>query len=204
MECDIFIEMTPEKIKSLGIKDDLTGRRFGRLLVICPHDKRNRAWRWTCHCDCGKETIGIGAKMKQGFKRSCGCFKAKNVRPKYGNKHHGWKGYEKISASRWKQMLASAKIRHIPFKITIKTAWELYNTQNRKCALTGVDIDFGPENVPWRKHEGTASLDRIDSDKPYEVGNVQWVHKDVNYMKQWFDQQHFFTLCKQVVEYNKL
>ena len=86
----------------------------------------------------------------------------------------------------------------------MKQVWKLYEKQQRQCALTGFLIDFGQENVSLRKYEGTASLDRIDSEKPYEIGNIQWVHKDVNYMKQWFTQERFFQVCKQVVEYNKL
>ena len=196
--------MKHSEIVKLGIKDDLTGQRFERLTVLQPYDQRNRAWRWLCKCDCGKETIGIGAKMKQGFKKSCGCFKSENIKPKYGRQHHGWKGVGEISASRWGQIVASAKLRKIPINVTMKRAWRLYEKQQGRCALTGFPIDFGKENVSLRKHEGTASLDRIDSDKPYEVGNIQWVHKDVNYMKQWFTQERFFQVCKWVVEYNKL
>lgn len=52
----------------------------------------------------------------------------------------------------------------------------------------------------WAKRiEASASLDRIDSSKGYEQGNVQWVHKDINNMKQSFSQDKFIDWCKKVV-----
>ena len=35
------------------------------------------------------------------------------------------------------------------------------------------------------------SLDRIDSSKGYEENNVQWVHKDINLMKNKYDNKYF-------------
>ena len=44
----------------------------------------------------------------------------------------------------------------------------------------------------------TASLDRIDSSKGYVPGNIQWVHKDVNWMKGSFTQEYFVNICKKI------
>ena len=188
----------------LGIKEDLTGKRFGRLLVLAPYDKKNRAWRWKCKCDCGNETIGIGAKMKCGLKKSCGCFKSENVKPRFGANHPGWTGCGELSGSKWVSIITCAKLRNIPFQLTIQEAWDQFEKQGGKCALTGVKLWFAEIGKPLRDCDVTASLDRIDSNKPYIKDNVQWVHKDINIMKQWFNQNYFFDLCKQVVEYNKL
>ena len=46
------------------------------------------------------------------------------------------------------------------------------------------------------KNEQTASLDRIDNSKGYIVGNVQWVHKQVNFMKGTMEQKEFIKFCK--------
>lgn len=45
---------------------------------------------------------------------------------------------------------------------------------------------------------GDASLDRIDSSKGYIPGNVQWVDKRVNYMKQALPEGEFAELCRLV------
>lgn len=54
---------------------DLTGQRFGRLIVI----KRNgtnqhRRAIWRCKCDCGKYTDVSAADILSGNTKSCGCW----------------------------------------------------------------------------------------------------------------------------------
>ena len=48
----------------------------------------------------------------------------------------------------------------------------------------------------------TASVDRVDNTKGYVTTNIQWVHKDINYMKQEYPQDYFKQLCKLVTEHN--
>jgi hypothetical protein len=80
--------------------------------------------------------------------------------------------------------------RGIPFLVNIEFGWELFVQQSRRCRLSGLPIGFGT-----RIGETTASLDRIDSSKPYEPGNVQWLHKRLNVMKREIPQQEFIELC---------
>lgn len=42
------------------------------------------------------------------------------------------------------------------------------------------------------------SIDRIDSSVGYVEGNMQWVHKDVNRMKQEFSESYFIETCRLV------
>lgn len=53
---------------------DLTGQRFGRLVVIgrVENSTDGRA-RWTCACDCGNKCVVVGTKLRSGEKKSCGC-----------------------------------------------------------------------------------------------------------------------------------
>lgn len=57
---------------------DLTGQRFGRLVVIergPPHPTSlNAAWR--CRCDCGNETVVLSNHLRAGTTVSCGCYGA--------------------------------------------------------------------------------------------------------------------------------
>ena len=82
--------------------------------------------------------------------------------------------------------------------VTMEQAWELFEKQNRKCALSGLPLNFPKDRNP---HGGTASLDRIDSNGNYTLDNVQWVHKDINRLKNSFDQDYFINLCKLVSNY---
>lgn len=54
---------------------DLTGKRFGRLVVLerAGNDKRNHAL-WKCKCDCGNETLVPTDRLKGGKTLSCGCY----------------------------------------------------------------------------------------------------------------------------------
>ena len=77
--------------------------------------------------------------------------------------------------------------------------WDLFIKQNKKCALSGLDIEFSRK---LKDGTTTASLDRIDSSKGYIQNNVQWVHKDINRIKQNLDQEKFIELCKMVAKEN--
>lgn len=54
--------------------EDLTGRRFGRLVVVsrAPNGKNWRV-KWNCICDCGNTRIVYASHLKNGHTQSCGC-----------------------------------------------------------------------------------------------------------------------------------
>ena len=52
---------------------DMSGKRFGRLLVLDYVGSKSRRSLWRCKCDCGKETIVQGSNLRQGDTTSCGC-----------------------------------------------------------------------------------------------------------------------------------
>jgi hypothetical protein len=53
---------------------DLTGYRFGRLVVLAyVSSDRRQGTRWQCQCDCGQMRIVRGKDLRRGFTRSCGC-----------------------------------------------------------------------------------------------------------------------------------
>ena len=59
---------------------DITGMRFGRLVVIEPTNKRkNNEVLWLCKCDCGNEKITIGNSLRNGKTKSCGCLNRDNI-----------------------------------------------------------------------------------------------------------------------------
>ena len=52
---------------------DLTGLKFGRLLVIKPNKKKSRCW--DCLCECGKQCVVSSNQLKCGKTKSCGCLR---------------------------------------------------------------------------------------------------------------------------------
>ena len=59
---------------SKALKEDLSGQRFGRLLVL--EDTKKRMYKsviWKCECDCGNIVEVYAPSLKNGSTRSCGC-----------------------------------------------------------------------------------------------------------------------------------
>lgn len=57
----------------MGKKEDLIGRRFGRLTVIAEAYKTQSGIYWKCKCDCGNYTNVRASILKHGKTKSCGC-----------------------------------------------------------------------------------------------------------------------------------
>lgn len=178
---------------------DETGKRFGKLITICKvKDSKGYYTRYKCLCDCGNQHIVATTHLRKGSITHCGCNKI------LGAKHTQWKGVGEISGNFWwTHIIRSAngsKLNNRTRKpkeltISIEYAWNLFILQNRKCALTGIILKFPKK---YKDKDYTASLDRIDSSKGYVEGNVQWVHKHINIMKNKFDNQYFIDMCKKV------
>lgn len=67
---------------------DMTGKKYGRLTVICPVKKSHKAVVWKCVCECGKEKDIHGPSLRKGLSKSCGCLSAelssaRSSRPDY-------------------------------------------------------------------------------------------------------------------------
>lgn len=181
----------------------LEGQRFGKLIVESVSTKdRNGHYRFLCRCDCGVEKVVQGTHLVQGKTISCGCAKPR------GSSHKQWTGCGEIHGNYFagiRRSAAGSKGRApLTFDITIEYIWDLFLAQERRCALSGLELNFkvGNYNSPGRGHSQTASLDRIDSGEGYVPGNVQWVHKDINRMKSVLPQDRFLDLCRRVSAHN--
>lgn len=178
---------------------DIVGRRYGRLVVekylrVEPYiygkaSRVRKNYLYLCRCDCGNSIDTIRVHLLTGHVKSCHCW----GRPKAGASPR-WTGYAEISGFYWGRLQRNASIREIPFRISIEYAWECFLRQSGHCALSGEVLVFGTGRQ-------TASLDRIDSQKSYEIGNVQWVHKDINMMKMDLPSARFIELCRAVADY---
>ena len=68
-------------------KDDLTGRRFGRLTVLEEDSQRTKQGkiRWICQCDCGNIISVAGTELKKNNTKSCGCLRKEFADQRKGN-----------------------------------------------------------------------------------------------------------------------
>lgn len=104
-----------------------------------------------------------------------------------------WKGCGEISAKYWFNVTNHADQRQLEMNVSIEDAWALFEHQECRCALTGVKLQFGTNG------NQTASLDRIDSNKGYSLENIQWIHKDINFMKRRMSNQELVLWCMKIV-----
>lgn len=171
-----------------GIK---VGDQFGYLTVEEVTERRARRGRVAImRCSCG-QTVLLPCeslkRSKRGRSRKC-CGRACSALDK-----------NIVSAKRMQQTKARIKRaqkqgRDLQFTISKRELSALWDAQNGRCALTDVELVMVRKRNP-----GTASLDRIDSDGHYEIGNVRWVHKQVNVMRQTLTDQEFVKWCRLVV-----
>lgn len=93
-----------------------------------------------------------------------------------------------------------AKVHKREFNLTVEYLKKLWHKQNGICAISGLKM-LKPEH---QSHDSktknrsplTGSLDRIDSDKGYVNGNIQWVCTFVNYAKNNFSDQEIKKVFK--------
>lgn len=179
------------------------GSVVGNWLVISNRYKyKDNTWYNDCRCICGKEKPVRNWHLNNSKTKGCGCT---NVKGRFKSKSVG-----DLSASYITSFKSSRKAKGIYFSedLSLNYLWELFLSQNSRCAISGVEIYL---NRHWSKQNKgfktkiiqTASLDRIDNNQGYTLNNVQWVHKDINYMRGGMDIETFIAFCKQVYLNNK-
>lgn len=144
-------------------KIDLTGKRFGRLFVICQSVERgNRGQiKWDCICDCGNKKTITGDILNAGDSNSCGCL----VKENKFNLSHG------MSKSR---------------------IYRIYRHMINRCVNTNVDSypNYGGRGISvcnewstfepfyeWAMKNGYSdklTIDRKDNEQGYFPDNCQW------------------------------
>lgn len=63
-------------------KINLSGLRFGKLMVICEAQKTSKTVKWLCVCDCGGRTESTTSNLRTGNSMSCGCTNINRLKSK--------------------------------------------------------------------------------------------------------------------------
>lgn len=184
-----------------GPYNDVTGQRFGNFTVLrLEQTKGGYEYRAICRCDkCGRTDLDKRVRdVKDGSARCpCSRYEWQKRKQAFGN-NILFTGIGDMNARYLSNAARRAKKKGWAFDLDAAFLWDLYQQQKQQCALSGLPINFA---VNTRRAEGTASLDRINNNGGYVKGNVQWVHKDVNYMKRTMDDDRFVELCRLVVQW---
>lgn len=172
------------------------GKKSGGIKILEKIPKiSNEREQVKCEClTCHKIFIASFHNVYRGHYKSCGC-----LQHALSNQSPKWKGEGEISKSVFYSYVRNAKKRKLKFAVSQNYIWNLFLQQDRKCALSGVKLTFP---LHRKDYQATASLDRIDPMKGYVENNLQWITKEINYMKQSMNNMEFLTKIKLIHSYN--
>lgn len=106
--------------------------------------------------------------------------------------------YQNLTLDQKFEMLIKTAQKRTKFKCFISADYlkEVWQKQEGRCAYTKLPLTADANQLT------TMSLDRIDSDVDYVIGNVQLVCVAVNRMKSDFLEKDFIGLCNLITQNN--
>jgi hypothetical protein len=189
--------------------EDVINKKFNKLTVL----KRLKNSKVQCLCECGNEKICSLKDLKRNRIIGCGCARntaelrelasarAYKLQEKGILKLGGDNRTDEFSNFRFLFKVISNCNRKENF-LTLSDLKKIWEDQNGLCSYTKIALilpthsNIQKNTDPWL----IASIDRIDSNKPYEIGNTQYISRSLNYAKHVMSHEkmlEFISFLKQ-------
>ena len=143
----------------MGTRNNLVGRKFGRLLVLKFHKTRTQRAYWPCKCDCGQQTsVSTSDLTRSKGTKSCGCISAERFTTHGRCKHEIY--------GRWRGFMARCYNEQ-------DTGYHNYGGRGIVVCDRWHNIDNFIEDM-YPSYKKGLSLDRIDVNRDYSLDNCRW------------------------------
>jgi hypothetical protein len=165
---------------------DLTGQKFGKLLVLKDTGKRKHGGSyWLCQCECGRQKEIKGASLRQGHTQSCSC-KRRFVA--------GEAAFNRV----YKSYLDGAKKRELNFSLSKDDIKILTKGNCFYCGAPPSQIRIGNRINGGYVYNG---IDRLDNNRGYTTENTVSCCGICNLAKRKMTVQEFIVWIKRIHKY---
>lgn len=151
---------------------DLTGQRFGRLVVVAYLGRRSNGL-WMTFCDCGNKSAVESGDLKRGHTTSCGCWKSE-CRRTHGKCHTPEHYIWSTMIQRCENVKDKSYARYGGRGIRVCERWR------RSFADFLTDMGQRPALPNTPAGRATVSIDRIDNNAGYFPENCRWTTSPEN------------------------
>lgn len=179
------MKLTCERARFVLAKTiDLTGKRFGRLIVleeaephITPKGEKLRMWR--CKCDCGNEKNILQSQLRNGGTKSCGCLQKEvfgSIKRTHGLSDKCGRLYPLWKSIKYRCYSKSSKDyeRYGGRGIVMCDEWK-----NDFKSFYDWAVENGYKEEKTDKGLNILTIDRIDVGGNYEPSNCRFVTNEV-------------------------
>ncbi len=173
-------------------KDPQIGDVYKNWKIIEGKHKEKGFWLFNSEClKCGHTQYVRKDQLMYNIKTCDSCKYRAKVESSIHSKKIKNRRQNQPFITLFNHVCREAALRSIPVTISPQYLQEIFNKQEQCCAITGDEL---PD---VRK----ASVDRIDSTKPYEKGNIQIVTKQANVSKHIMTMEQLYEFCRKVLNH---
>lgn len=166
--------------KLITVNCDYCGNEFDK-----PETEHNRSEKLGrkkfCSRSCSGKVVAIANLKKYSGETNVSGLIAHNRRDEY---------------SGFREFISKAKRRGKLGNLTVMDVKHQWDIQDGICPYTGIKLKLNSKDSRYK-----ASLDRIDSNKLYEINNIQFVAQPINFMKNKLSSKETFEFCELIHKY---